>query len=60
MPTYRVDFLNNDGRLYGTVEAQEDDDEAAVQHAYRINIPSSGGHFEVWQGNRLVHTHHNQ
>ena len=53
------DWLSYHGSLHGTVEVQQDSDAEAIQHAHRINIPSGGGRFEVWQGNRPVHTHYN-
>jgi hypothetical protein len=59
MQTYRVDFLDERNNLTSTVELQEAEDAAAIQHALRINIPSIGGRFEVWQGERLVHKHRN-
>ena len=59
MLTYQVDFLDNDNKLCGTVELEENDDAAAIQHARRINIPAMGGRFEVWHGTRLVHAHRN-
>ena len=59
MLTYCIDFIDDQNNLSSTVELAEDDDAAAIQHAYRINIPSIGGRFEVWQGTRLVHKHHN-
>jgi len=59
MQTYRVDFFDDDGNIYGAVELNEADDAAAIQHAHHINIPSSGGRFEIWQGTRLVFTHRN-
>jgi len=59
MLPYRVDFFDDAGNLYGTVQLNEADDAAAIQHAHRINIPSGGGWFEVWHGTRLVYTHRN-
>ena len=59
MLAYRVDFFDDDGNVYSRVDVREDDDAAAIQHAHRINIPSSGGRFEVWQGNRHVYQHRN-
>ena len=59
MRLYRVDFFDEDGNLYGTVELNEADDDAAIQQAHRINIPSSGGWFQVLHGTRLVYTHRN-
>jgi len=40
MQPYRVDFLDDQNNLTSTVELQEADDAAAIQHALRINIPS--------------------
>ena len=58
MPIYRVDFLDSN-TLRSTVELQENDDAAAIQHAHRINIPSMGGRFEVWHGTRLIYQYRN-
>jgi hypothetical protein len=43
--------------LYYAVELEMHDDEAAIEQAHRIHLQSSGGGFEVWQGNRLVYNH---
>jgi len=59
MQPYRVDFLDDQNNLTSTVELQEADDAAAIQHALRINIPSIGRGFVVWKGERLVHRHRN-
>ena len=56
---YRVDFFDEDGNLFSTVELHEADDAAAIQHAHRINVPSGGGWFQVLHGTRLVYTHRN-
>ena len=45
MPTYRVQFVDEGDNLYDVVNVEHDEDEAAVEHAHRINVPSIGGGF---------------
>jgi hypothetical protein len=57
MARYQVHFVDHGDNVYDKIDAEHEDDEAAVEHANRINVPSIGGGFEVWQGERLVHQH---
>ena len=59
MPRYRIHFVDHGGNVYDTVNSEHDDDRAAIEHAHRINVPSIGAGFEVWEGERLVHRHRN-
>ena len=59
MPRYRVHFLDQSDNVIDAVQFEEDHDEAAVEYAHRINVPSIGGGFEVWRDDRLVHKHQN-
>ena len=59
MPRYRVHFVDQGDNVIDAVEFEEDHDEAAIEHAHRINVPSIGGGFEVWWDDRLVHKHRN-
>jgi hypothetical protein len=59
MARYQVHFVDHGDNVYDTVNAEHDDDEAAIEHAHRLNVPSIGAGFEVWEGGRLVHRHRN-
>jgi hypothetical protein len=59
MALYRVHFIDHGDNVYDTIHTEHDDDGAAVEHARRINVPSIGTGFEVWEGARLVHRHGN-
>jgi hypothetical protein len=59
MTRYQVHFVDHGDNVYDTVHAEHDDDEAAIEHAHRLNVPSIGARFEVWEGERLVHRHRN-
>ena len=59
MAHYRVHFVDRDDNVHDAVHAEHDDDEAAIEHAHRINVPSIGAGFEIWEGERLVHRHRN-
>ena len=59
MPRYRVHFLDQSDNVIDAVQFEEDHDEAAIEHAHRINVPSIGIGFEVWRNDRLVHKHRN-
>jgi hypothetical protein len=59
MARYRVHFVDHVDNIYDAVHIEHEDDEAAVEHAHRINVPNIGGGFEVWEGDRLVDRHRN-
>jgi hypothetical protein len=59
MPRYCIHFVDHGDNVYDTVNTDRDEDEAAIEHAHRINVASIGAGFEVWQGERLVHRHRN-
>jgi hypothetical protein len=59
MTHYQVHFVDHADNVYDTVHAEHEHDEAAIEHANRLNVPSIGAGFEVWQGGRLVHRHRN-
>jgi hypothetical protein len=47
MPTYRIHFIDHGDNLYDVIDVEHDDDEAAVEHAHRLNVPSIGGGFDL-------------
>ena len=59
MPRYRIHFVDQSDNVIDAVQFEENHDEAAVEHAHRINLPSIGGGFEIWRDNGLVHKHWN-
>ena len=59
MPRYRVHFVDHWDNVYDTIHTEHEDDEAAIEDAHRINVPSIGAGFEVWERGRLIHRHRN-
>jgi hypothetical protein len=59
MPIYRVHFVDHGGNVYSTEHIEHDSDEQAIEAAHRLNVPSIGAGFEVWEDERLVHRHRN-
>ena len=59
MPLYRVHFVDHGDNVYSTDHFESDDDERAIAHARRLNVPSIGAGFELWHGERLVHRERN-
>ena len=57
MASYSVHFFDNGDRVFDAVEIDRDTDEAAIKEAHRIDVPSIGAGFDVWNENRLVHRH---
>ena len=57
MTLYHVHFISEDGDIVDVVQFEVENDEAAVEQAHRIDVPSIGGRFELWKGNRLLYTH---
>jgi hypothetical protein len=57
MPQYRVHFVDHGERVFDTTVVEHDTDEAAIEHARRLDVPSIGAGFDVWQEDRLVHRH---
>lgn len=60
MALYSILFLDRSDNIYTTHYSEQDDDEAAIEAAHSLNVlPDIGRGFEVWDGDRLVHRHHN-
>ena len=55
--SYRVDFVGHGDNIIDVLVFEENHDKAAIVHAHRIDLPSIGDGFDVWQGTRLVHKH---
>lgn len=59
MALYRVHFVDHGDNIYLTQDIEHRDDAAAIEAARRMNAPSIGAGFELWQDDRLVHRHRN-
>jgi len=59
MPIYRVHFVDHGGNVYSTEHVEHDSDDEAVKAAHRLNVPSIGAGFDLWEDERLVHQHRN-
>jgi hypothetical protein len=59
MALYRVHFVDHGDNVYATEYLQHDDDESAIEAAHRMNVPSIGAGFDLWDDERLVHRHRN-
>jgi hypothetical protein len=59
MDLYRVHFFDHGDNVYLTRHIEHADDEAAIDATRRMNAPSIGAGFDVWEGERLVHRHRN-
>ncbi len=53
---YEVRFKRNGGNVYSTETIQADDDQSAIAMARRMLKSGIGNGYEIWQGDRLVHT----
>jgi hypothetical protein len=54
---YNVHFVNQAGHVYDAIEIAHHSDEAAIDETYRIDVPSIGVGFDIWQDGRLVLRH---
>lgn len=59
MQIYRVHFVDHGGNVYSTERIENDSDEEAIKAAHRLDVPSIGAGFDVWEDERLVHRHRN-
>jgi hypothetical protein len=57
MAPYRVHFLDPNGYVVDAVQIDHATDEAAIEEAHRVDIPSIGAGFDIWHQDRLVHRH---
>jgi DNA-binding response OmpR family regulator len=54
---YQVHFVDDADRAFDSIELEGDADDAAIEEAGRIDVPSIGAGFDVWHEGRLVHRH---
>jgi hypothetical protein len=54
---YNVHFVNHAGHVYDAIEIARHSDEAAIDETYRLDVPSVGVGFDIWQDGRLVLSH---
>jgi hypothetical protein len=59
MALYRVNFVDHGNNVYSTHHLKHDDDDDVIANAYRMNVPSIGAGFDVWDDERLVYRHRN-
>jgi hypothetical protein len=60
MALYRIHFFDHGDNIRLTHHIADDDDEAAIAAAHRLNVlPHMTARFEVWDDERLVHRHRN-
>jgi hypothetical protein len=59
MILYRVQFVDHGDNVYATEYLEHDDDKSAIEAAHRMNVPSIGAGFDLWDDGRLVHRHRN-
>jgi hypothetical protein len=60
MPRYTCRFVDHGGNNYLTEDLDAEHDEAALDNARRLNVPSIGAGFDLWHGERQVHCHRNR
>ena len=56
MRRYQIRFLDNVNDVFGTHEFDAKHDEAAITHAHSIYPSKIGEGYEIWQGERHVHS----
>jgi hypothetical protein len=59
MALYRLHFVDHGDNVYATEYLENDDDESAIEASHRMNVPSIGAGFDLWDDERLVHRHRN-
>ncbi len=57
MAFYKVHFVNHGDHIFGVQEFERETDEAAIEHARRLDVPTIGAGFDLWHEERLVHRH---
>jgi hypothetical protein len=60
MTRYHIRFLNHAGLVYGQEELCSPSDQTAIEQARRLHRHGIGMGYEIWDGERHVHTesHH--
>ena len=57
MARYRIHFIGQDGKVFDAIELERDIDDAAIEEARRLDVPSVGAGFDLWLEERLVYRH---
>jgi hypothetical protein len=57
MAEYDLHFVDHGRNVYDALQLERDTDAAAIEEAHRLNVPSMGNGFDIWQDGRLVHRH---
>jgi hypothetical protein len=57
LAAYDVHYVDSADTVINALTVEHDSDDAAIEHARRINIPSIGAGFDVVRDGRLVHRH---
>ncbi|HTQ33500.1 MAG TPA: hypothetical protein VMI30_04970 [Stellaceae bacterium] len=55
MALYQIHFVDHGDNIFSTHHVEEPHDEAVIARARRMDVPSIGAGFEVWESERLVH-----
>ena len=54
---YCLAFVDRDGRVFDALEFESSRDEAAIEEARRLDVPSIGAGFDLRHKDRLVYRH---
>ena len=57
MAEYRIHFVDHGEAVFDAVALERDTDEAVIEEAHRLYVPSIGVGFDILRGSRLVHKH---
>ena len=57
MPFYIIKFKNHGGHVFGVEGFAAEHDEAAIEKAHFKHVPAIGYGFDLWDGDRLVHSY---
>ncbi len=56
MPRYRIRFFDHSGRVFGSEEMDCAQDQLAIEKARELHTHGIGAGYEIWEGERHVHT----
>ncbi len=56
MARYRIHFVDQRGKVFDAIELERDTDEAAIEEAHRLDVPSARAGFDLWC-EELVYRH---
>lgn len=57
MAQYRIHFVDHGEKVFDAVTLERDSDEAVIEEARRLDVPSIGIGFDVLREHRLLHRH---